>query len=73
MGVHVLVGYLIGLSVVQLGIAVGAGWLTERLMKAVEARDISVRIAGALVAGASSLLVLENLEGVAFAALGLAS
>ena len=71
MGAEVLIGYLIGLGALQYAIAIGAGWLVAGFMKATEAKDVRVRIAGAMVAGAGSFLVLENLEGMAFAALGI--
>lgn len=69
-GAAVLVGYLIGLSVVQYLIAIAAGWAIARIWQAKSATSMSARIAGALVAGAGVLLTLENAEGAAFAALG---
>ena len=71
MGAEVLIGYLIGLGVLQYAIAVGTGWLVAGFMKAAEPEDVRVRISGAMVAGAGAFLVLENLEGMAFAALGI--
>lgn len=62
----VLVGYLLGLLVVQYVVAVAAGAL---LAKGGEA--IRPRLAGAVVAGVGATFLLENLEGIAFAALGL--
>lgn len=73
MGAQVLVGYLIGLGVIQLAIVLGTGLLFERIVKVAEAGDVKARIAGAMVAGAGAFLVLENLEGVAFSMLGLAA
>ena len=72
MGSEVLFGYLLGLGTVQYAIALGACWLTSTVMNAVDASDVRVRIAGAMVAGAGAFLVLENVEGMIFSALGLA-
>ena len=71
MGAGVLVGYLIGLGVLQYAIAVGMGCLVTGFLKATEARDLRVRIGGAMVAGAGVFLALENLEGMAFSVLGI--
>lgn len=71
MGTEVLVGYLIGLGVLQYAVAVGTGWLVAGFIKATEAKDVRVRIAGAMVAGAGAFLVLENVEGMAFSVLGI--
>lgn len=73
MGAEVLVGYLIGLGIVQYGLAVGAGLIMQRMIKATSASDIRARIPGAMVAGAGAFLVLENLEGVVLSMLGLAA
>ncbi len=69
-GMPVLIGYLIGLGVVQYAIAVGAGWIAATFFKATEAQDIQTRLAGAVVAGIGLFLTLENVEGVVFGALG---
>lgn len=65
-GGAVLIGYLLGLAVVQYLIATAAGAL---LVKGGEA--IRPRLAGAVVAGVGATFLLENVEGLAFAALGL--
>ncbi len=65
-GGAVLVGYLLGLAVTQYAIAYLAGTM---LVKGSEA--IRPRLAGAVVAGVGATFMLENLEGLAFAALGL--
>ncbi len=70
-GGAVLTGYLIGLGVLQYGIALASGWLVKTVFKASEATAVNARIAGALVAGMGVFLTLENLEGFAFAALGI--
>lgn len=53
----VLVGYMLGLGVMQIGIASGAGLLATR------AQPITVRLGGAMVAGAGLFLLLEQIEG----------
>lgn len=71
MGIQVLVGYLIGLGIVQYLIALSAGYVVYTIYRATEASDIAPRLAGAVVAGVGLFLVLEAAEGAAFAALGL--
>ncbi|GAB4521240.1 MAG: hypothetical protein Tsb0019_22570 [Roseibium sp.] len=68
----VLAGYLIGLAAVQYFISVGAGLFAKTVLGAGEAAAVPARIAGAVVAGMGLLLTLENAEGIAFAALGIA-
>ena len=68
-GTPVLVGYLIGLGVLQYAIAVGTGWVVRNLFKATEAQAIQARLAGALVAGVGIYLTLENAEGLVLNAL----
>ena len=70
-GGAVLVGYLIGLAVLQYGIAVAAGYFVKRVLKASDALAVEARLAGAVVAGIGLFLTLENLEGVLLGALGL--
>jgi len=65
-GGAVLVGYLLGLAVTQYAVAYIAGSL---LAKGTDA--IRPRLAGAVVAGVGATFLLENVEGIAFAALGL--
>ncbi len=65
-GGGVLVGYLLGLTVTQFAIAYLAGSL---IVKGSE--TIRPRLAGAVVAGVGATFLLENVEGIAFAALGL--
>jgi urease accessory protein len=69
-GGAVLMGYLLGLSVVQFGVAVAAGWVAETVFRTRAAGAVNARLAGAVVAGAGLLLTLEAVEGTAFAALG---
>lgn len=69
MGAEVLVGYLIGLGVLQYGIAIASGWAVTKLFNAVESTAVEARLAGAVVAGVGMFLTLENLEGIAFSVL----
>jgi urease accessory protein len=66
MGTGVLVGYLIGLGVVQYALAIGAGWIGEKILGARAADAVNARLAGAVVAGVGVFLTLENAEGIAF-------
>ncbi|MEL6266341.1 MAG: HupE/UreJ family protein [Pseudomonadota bacterium] len=68
----VTAGYLIGLAACQWAIAVAAGHAVTGLLGARAASATAARLSGALVAGAGAFLVLEVVEGAAFAALGLA-
>lgn len=72
-GTAVLVGYLIGLGVVQYAIAIGAGWLAQKLWQAKDASAIQPRLAGAVVAGIGLFLALEEVEGFVFDMLGWAA
>lgn len=72
-GGQVLVGYLIGLSVIQYAIALGAGWLVANTLGAISAQAIQARLAGAVVAGVGLFLTLENVEGIVFDLMGWAS
>lgn len=69
MGAKVLVGYLIGLGIVQYAIAVGAGWLARTVLNVQTADSVNARLAGAVVAGVGVFLSLENAEGIVFSAL----
>lgn len=69
----VLVGYLIGLGIIQYAIAIAAGWAMTKAFRTDNATDVPARLSGAVVAGAGLLLTLENVEGIAFELLGLAS
>ncbi len=68
----VLVGYLIGLGVVQYALAAGVAWFTRSVWKASDATAIQPRLAGAVVAGVGLVLALEAIEGAMFAAFGIA-
>jgi urease accessory protein len=59
----VLTGYLIGLGVIQYAIALGAGWVAEKLLGATEAAAVNARLVGAMVAGVGLFLSLEMVEG----------
>ncbi len=61
-GGAVLLGYLIGLGVIQYVIAIGAGWIVEKL-GASDATAINARLGGAMVAGVGVFLALEIVEG----------
>lgn len=69
----VLVGYLIGLSLVQYGLALLAGFAVHNLLKATQATHIHARLAGAVVAGVGLFLTLENTEGLVLNMLGVAA
>ncbi len=71
-GVAVLAGYLVGLGLLQYGLALLAGFVVHGLLKATEAKHIHARFAGAVVAGVGTFLTLENIEGLVFNMLGLA-
>lgn len=72
-GMAVLTGYLIGLGVVQYAIALGAGWLAQKLWPASDAAAIQPRLAGAVVAGIGLFLALEEVEGMVFGLFGWAA
>lgn len=69
----VLLGYLIGLGVVQYAIALAAGWVVGTALKAKDASAMPARLSGAVVAGVGMFLTLENAEGLVFAAMGWAA
>ena len=71
MDMDILMGYLFGLAAIQYTVAIGVGLVINRYMKVLEAIDLRVRLLGAMVAGAGSLLVLEHIEGLAFTALNI--
>lgn len=64
-------GYLIGLAATQWAIAVGFGLVVGKAWSAKTADAVPARLSGAVVAGVGAFLVLEAVEGAAFAALGL--
>lgn len=70
LGPSVLIGYLIGLGVVQYAIAIGAGWVAKTFWQATESTAIQARLAGAVIAGVGLYLTMENLEGAVLGALG---
>ncbi|MEM7546201.1 MAG: HupE/UreJ family protein [Pseudomonadota bacterium] len=72
-GTSVLIGYLLGLGIVQYGIALGAGYAITAFFKVREAMAIEARLAGAMVAGVGLFLSLEIAEGMVVAALGWAA
>ena len=61
-GGAVLMGYFIGLGVIQYLIAIAAGWVMQKL-GATEASAINARLSGAMVAGVGVFLALEIVEG----------
>ena len=71
MGAQVLLGYLLGLGLVQYGIAISAGKLLQRVSVASAASAVAPRLTGAALAGVGVFLAFEALEGAAFSALGL--
>ncbi|MEL6571869.1 MAG: HupE/UreJ family protein [Pseudomonadota bacterium] len=68
-GGAVLLGYALGLAVLQYGIALAAGWVAEKVLGATEASAINARLVGAMVAGVGVFLALEIVEGPIVAAL----
>jgi len=62
-GAQVLIGYLLGLGIIQYVIALTAGRVCVSLWKVSRASAIQPRLAGAMVAGAGLYLTLEHLEG----------
>ncbi len=62
-GGQVIIGYLIGLGVIQYLIAIAAGWVSKNVWKAMDAKALQPRLAGAMVAGVGLFLTLENIEG----------
>ncbi len=73
MGSQVLIGYLLGLGVVQYVIALASGWFVSNVLHAVRADAVQARLAGALVAGVGVFLTLENVEGIVFELFGWAA
>lgn len=67
----VMIGYLIGLSIVQYLIAIAAGVVVQQIFKATEADAMVPRLAGAAVGGIGLFLSMENAEGPLLAAMGL--
>lgn len=61
-GAQVLIGYLLGLGIIQYAIALAAGWVCANLWKVSWENAIQPRLAGAMVAGAGLYLTLEHLE-----------
>lgn len=61
-GGAVLLGYLVGLGVVQYAIALAAGWAVEKL-GATAAMATNARLVGAAVTGVGLFLALEAVEG----------
>ncbi len=72
-GGAVLAGYLIGLGVLQYGVALAAGWVAETVFKVSSPKAIEARLAGAVVAGVGLFLSMENAEGIVLTALGWAA
>lgn len=69
-GGAVLIGYLLGLGVLQYAVATLSGWLLTKYWDIANASDIQPRVAGAIVAGVGLFLTLENVEGVLFDVMG---
>lgn len=59
----VLLGYLVGLALIQYAIALAAGWGCVYLWRTRTAAALPPRFAGAMVAGAGLYLALVQLEG----------
>ena len=71
-GIAVLAGYLVGLGLLQYGLAFLAGFVVHTLLKATEAQHIHARLAGAVVACVGTFFTLGNIEGLVFNILDLA-
>ena len=63
-----LAAYLIGFAVIQYAIAQAAAWLTVAVWKASDPSAIKPRLAGAVAAGVGAAFLVENIEGLLFAA-----
>lgn len=61
-GARVLAGYLLGLGATQYLLSLAAGWVCGGVWKAGSPAAIQPRLAGAVVAGAGLLLILEMIE-----------
>ncbi|MZR29341.1 HupE/UreJ family protein [Sneathiella litorea] len=61
-----LAAYLIGFAAIQYSIALGAGFVAEKLWHATEAAATKPRIAGAVAAGVGIAFFVENVEGMIF-------
>ena len=61
-GVPVLIGYLIGLGLVQYAIAFAAGHAAGKFPGATQADAINARLAGAMITGIGLFLCLEAIE-----------
>ena len=66
MGTYVVVGYLIGLCLIQYAIAITAGWVLSNFFSVTSARSIEARLSGALVAGIGLFLSMEICESLIF-------
>lgn len=62
-GLPVLTGYLVGLGLTQLAIALSAGLVCRMLWKVSHPRALQPRLAGAMVTGIGLYLTLEQFEG----------
>ena len=70
-GGSVLIGYFLGLGIVQYIVAISAGWTLQTPLAAMQAGHINARLCGAVVAGVGLFLTLEAIEGTVFAVLGI--
>lgn len=61
-GIQVLIGYLLGLSMIQFFISVGLASLMQKLWNNIQVSSLQPRLAGAMVAGVGLFLTLEYLE-----------
>ena len=61
-GSQVLIGYLIGLAIIQYAISLTFGWLMMSVFQAKNAEAVEARLAGAVVGGAGLFLTMENIE-----------
>ena len=59
-----IIAYLVGFGVIQMLIAGGVAFATERFWKVIDAAALQPRLAGAVVAGVGLAFLIENLEGM---------
>ena len=59
-----IIAYLVGFGMIQMLIAGGVAFATERFWKVIDAAALQPRLAGAVVAGVGLAFLIENLEGM---------
>ena len=59
-----IIAYLVGFGMIQMLIAGGVAFASERFWKVIDAAALQPRLAGAVVAGVGLAFLIENLEGM---------